>query len=127
MATSRASGSPRTVPARRTSCACAPSRPTRRSSTLAASCARTWTGSSPPSRPVLAYLSWHRAAAGIEQTAYEQALERFHRSLAHRPPRGYRGSAALRVPELPWLEAVAGAEQAPGYEDWYLIDDWSAV
>ena len=34
-ATSRASGSPRTAPARRTSSACAPSRPTRRSSTSA--------------------------------------------------------------------------------------------
>jgi hypothetical protein len=76
---------------------------------------------------VLAYLSWHRAAAGVEQGTYEQALERFHRSLAHRPPSGYRGSAALRLPELPWLAPVVGAEDAPGYEDWYLIDDWSAV
>jgi hypothetical protein len=76
---------------------------------------------------VLAYLSWHRASAGVEQGTYEQALERFHRSLAHRPPSGYRGSAALRLSELPWLAPVADAEDAPGYEDWYLIDDWSAV
>ncbi len=43
---------------------------------------------------MLAYLSWHRAAAGVEQTAYEQSLERFHRSLAAPPaerlPRLYR-------------------------------------
>jgi hypothetical protein len=76
---------------------------------------------------MLAYLSWHRAAAGVEQGAYERALERFHRSLAHRPPSGQRGSAALRVPKLPWLAPVAGAEDAPGYEDWYLIEDWGAV
>jgi len=76
---------------------------------------------------MLAYLSWHRAAAGVEQSEYEKALERFHRSLAHRPPSGYRGSAALRLPELPWLESIAGVEGAPGYEDWYLVDDWSAV
>ena len=77
---------------------------------------------------MLAYVFWHRPAAGIEQAAYEQALERFHRSLAHRPPSGYRGSAALRLPELPWLPPSAEArEGAPGYEDWYLIEDWSAV
>ena len=76
---------------------------------------------------MLAYLSWHRAAAGIEQSAYEQALERFHRSLAHQPPSGFRGSATARLPELPWLVPVAGGEGAPGYEDWYLIDDWAAV
>jgi hypothetical protein len=76
---------------------------------------------------MLAYLSWHRAAAGVEPAAYEQALERFHRSLAHRPPRGFRGSSALRLKELPWLAPVAGAEDAPGYEDWYLLDDWTSV
>jgi len=77
---------------------------------------------------VLAYVFWHRPAAGVEQDAYEQALERFHRSLAHRPPSGYHGSAALRLPELPWLAALGGAEDdAPGYEDWYLIEDWSTV
>jgi hypothetical protein len=76
---------------------------------------------------MLAYLSWHRAAAGVEQGAYEQALERFHRSLAHRPPSGFRGSSAARLSELPWLAPVVGAESAPGYEDWYLLDDWTAV
>ena len=76
---------------------------------------------------MLAYLSWHRAAAGVERSAYEQALERFHRSLAHRPPSGFRGSSAFRLSELPWLAPVAGAEPAAGYEDWYLLDDWTAV
>jgi len=76
---------------------------------------------------MLAYLSWHRAAAGVEQGAYEDALERFHRSLAHRPPSGFRGSAAFRLSELPWLAPLAGAEHAPAYEDWYVIDDWTAV
>ena len=62
---------------------------------------------------MLAYLFWHRAAAGVELTAYEQALERFHRSLAHRPPSGFRGSAALRLRELPWLAPVPGAARTP--------------
>jgi hypothetical protein len=76
---------------------------------------------------MLAYISWHRAAVGVEAGAYEQALERFHRSLAHRPPSGFHGSSAFRLSELPWLAPLAGAELAPGYEDWYLLDDWTAV
>jgi hypothetical protein len=76
---------------------------------------------------MLAYISWHRAAAGVEQQRYEQALQRFHRSLAHQPPSGFRGSAALSLSELPWLHSPLGAEHAPGYEDWYLLEDWSAV
>ncbi len=89
---------------------------------------------------MLAYLSWHRPAAGVEQQRYEQALERFHRSLAHRPPSGFHGSATVRLPELPWLAPQARGAHAftpdpdapdgpgqPGYEDWYLIDDWAAV
>ncbi len=76
---------------------------------------------------MLAYISWHRAAAGVEQQRYEQALERFHRSLAHQPPSGFHGSAALNLAELPWLDPLAGAEHAPGYEDWYLLEDWSAL
>jgi hypothetical protein len=70
---------------------------------------------------VLAYIFWHRPEPTVEQAAYEHALEQFHRSLAHRPPVGLRASGALRAPELPWLGS------APGYEDWYLLDDWAAV
>lgn len=77
---------------------------------------------------MLAYLSWHRAAAGVEASAYEQALERFHRSLAHRPPSGFRGSATFRLAELPWLAGGGSADgERAGYEDWYLLDDWGAV
>ena len=84
---------------------------------------------------MLAYLSWHRAAPEVEPAAYEQALERFHRSLAHRPPSGFRGSAAFALAELPWLSAAEGergpdagsADKRAGYEDWYLLEDWAAV
>jgi hypothetical protein len=80
---------------------------------------------------MLAYLSWHRPAAGVRQADYERALERFHRSLAHQPPSGFRGSVALRLGELPWLAPSTARDGdtsvAAGYEDWYLLDDWSAV
>jgi hypothetical protein len=75
---------------------------------------------------VLAYITWHRAAAGVDAVAYERALERFHRSLAHVPPSGFRGSSAFRVEEMPW-RADAGEAETPGYEDWYLVDSWSAL
>jgi hypothetical protein len=77
---------------------------------------------------MLAYLSWHRAAPGVDRDAYEQALQRFHRSLAHRPPSGFRGSAAFALEQLPWLKAGTVQSAADvGYEDWYLLDDWAAV
>lgn len=71
---------------------------------------------------MLAYVFWHRPAAGVERDSYEQALTRFHRSLAHQPPCGLRGSAAVRYEELPWLSGGG-----PGYEDWYVVEDWAAV
>ncbi len=70
---------------------------------------------------MLAYLFWHRPADGGSVDAYEQSLSHFHRSLHARPPEGFRGSRSYRTPELPWL---AGGE---GYEDWYLIEDYSAL
>ena len=91
---------------------------------------------------MLAYISWHLPAPAVQAADFEQALERFHRSLAHRPPSGFRGSAAFRARGLPWLApddtgtgAVAGDADPVsrgggpdfGYEDWYLLDGWSAV
>jgi hypothetical protein len=83
---------------------------------------------------VLAYISWHRPAPDVDAAAYAHALERFHRSLAHRPPSGFRGSAAFRADALAWLAPESGAERhgaghedLAGYEDWYLVDGWSAV
>jgi hypothetical protein len=69
---------------------------------------------------MLAFIAWHRSSLGVAPDAYESALERFHRSLAHMPPSGFRGSASLRVDGVPWLDGA-------GYEDWYLIDDWAAL
>jgi hypothetical protein len=72
---------------------------------------------------MLAYLLWHRPADGIERRTYERACERFHRSLHHSPPAGFRGSAVFRVSEPPWLAPAQGST----YEDWYLLDDFAAL
>jgi hypothetical protein len=77
---------------------------------------------------VLAYIAWHRPAREVDSSAYEQAIARFHGSLAHSPPSGFVGSAAFRAAELPWLRARGiSSEPAGGYEDWYLLDSWSAI
>jgi hypothetical protein len=82
---------------------------------------------------MLAYVFWHRPRGGTEMDAYEEASVAFHRSLAHRKPVGMVGSSTLRLAELPWLPASAGAGGADaaggavGYEDWYLIDDFTAL
>ncbi len=97
---------------------------------------------------MLAYVFWHSPAPDADTAAYEQALEHFHRSLAHRPPSGLSGSAVFRMPEPPWWtnrgngdsphpsQGDAESRHTPGgdgglwhptYEDWYLLDSWSAV
>ena len=72
---------------------------------------------------MLAYLLWHRPAEGVEREAYERACERFHRSLHHSPPVGFRDSAVFALSECPWLSPAH--ERA--YEDWYLLDDFAAL
>jgi hypothetical protein len=69
---------------------------------------------------VLAYVFWHRPLDDLEVEAYEHAEIAFHRSLAHAPPAGFQGSAVFRVAALPWLEG-------PGYEDWYFVEDYTAL
>ncbi len=76
---------------------------------------------------MLAYLSWHRPASTAQTAAYERALEQFHRSLAHRAPSGFRGSATFRVASLPWLASEESSAAPVGYEDWYLLDDWASL
>jgi hypothetical protein len=65
---------------------------------------------------MLAYLFWHRPRRGVAREVYEQALLEFHRSLVS----SGIDTAAFRLGELPFT-------QRPGYEDWYLIEDWSAL
>jgi hypothetical protein len=76
---------------------------------------------------VIAYLLWHRPAEGVERETYEHASEGFHRSLHHSPPAGFRGSALLRLAECPWLAPVRESTSIATYEDWYVLDDFTAL
>jgi hypothetical protein len=69
---------------------------------------------------MLAYVFWHRPLDDSAVEAYEHAEIAFHRSLAHAPPTGFHGSATFRVSGLPWFEV-------PGYEDWYFVEDYTAL
>jgi hypothetical protein len=71
---------------------------------------------------MLAYVFWHRPLDDSADVAYEQAQVAFHRSLAHTPPAGLLGSTCARAAELPWLAGEAG-----GYEDWYFVEDYTAL
>ena len=74
------------------------------------------------SRCVLAYVFWHRPAAGADPHAYEAALAGFHAALAADPPPAFLESAAFRLDAAPWLPG-----HGPAYEDWYAVEDWEAL
>ena len=61
----------------------------------------------------LAYLFFHRAANSLAAGTYEDALRRFHATLAAAPPVGFLGSTTYRVGD--------------GYCDWYLVGTSAAL
>jgi hypothetical protein len=73
---------------------------------------------------VLAYVFWHWPRAGSDTAAYESAQVRFQQSLVRQPPAGLRGNASFRIARVPWfVDDWTGAR----YEDWYLVEDWTAL
>lgn len=62
---------------------------------------------------MLAYVFWHRPRPEVDVAAYEEAQRSFHASLQ-------MDSACFRLAQLPF--ASGG-----GYEDWYLLADWSGL
>jgi hypothetical protein len=69
---------------------------------------------------MLAYLFWHRPADGQPPESYERALLAFHRRLREVAVPGLLASGAARVSGLPWVPG-------DGYEDWYAVEDYSAL
>jgi hypothetical protein len=69
---------------------------------------------------MLAYLFWHRPGADQAIGPYERALVGFHRRLRDAPVPGLVASGTARVGGLPWMPG-------DGYEDWYAVDDYTAL
>jgi len=63
---------------------------------------------------------WHRPRPGTGAAEYERAQLAFHASLSEQPPAGMCSASTYRVADLPWLDG-------PAYEDWYLLEDYSAL
>ena len=72
----------------------------------------------------LAYVFFHAPGGATPPSEYESALGRFHGSLARSPPDGFLGSASYRVSRTPWIPVPFGPVV---YEDWYLLNDWTAL
>ena len=70
---------------------------------------------------MLAYVFWHRPAPGTGTAPYERSLAGFHAALAAAPLSGFSRSWVFRLASIPWLG------DARGYEDWYLVDDFTAL
>ncbi len=51
----------------------------------------------------------------------------FHRSLAHAPPAGFQGSAVVSDPPTTPAGLAPWARGGPGYEDWYFVEDYTAL
>jgi hypothetical protein len=70
---------------------------------------------------MLAYVFWHAPAAGVATADYESRMAGFHAALREHPPPGLGLTTTVGLERVPWLDG------APGYEDWYLVGDFSAL
>jgi hypothetical protein len=70
---------------------------------------------------VLAYVFWHAPRSIDGVSTYETALAAFHRSLDPADISGFRGSQASLVQGALWVSSPVV------YEDWYLVDDFTAL
>ena len=70
---------------------------------------------------MLAYVFWHEPRPHTDRAEYERRLRAFHRALAENPPPGFVTSKAYRA------EGTGRHHVEVGYEDWYLVEGWSAL
>ena len=71
---------------------------------------------------MLAYVFWHWKQAEITAKDYENRQRAFHAALGAAPPSGFLGSFSVSLSHAPW--AASGGDT---YEDWYLVQDFSAL
>lgn len=70
--------------------------------------------------PWLAYVFWHWKKAEVAAKEYELRQRAFHAALASAPSPGFHGSFSVGLSDAPW--AVGDV-----YEDWYMVQDFSAL
>jgi hypothetical protein len=71
--------------------------------------------------PMLAFVFWHWPRTSVERDEYESWLVAFHQQLSTSLPAGMQRSLTWRVVGAPWLP------EESGYEDWYLLDNSTAL
>ena len=71
---------------------------------------------------MLAYVFWHIPAPTADRDDYERLLIDFHKTLAAHAPPGFGSSLVFRTQNSPWI-----GNGAPAYEDWYLVDNSTAL
>jgi hypothetical protein len=69
-------------------------------------------------RMQLAYVFAHAPGAATGRDEYVAGLQQFHDALAAAPPDGFVDS---------WVWHVPDAAPVGSFEDWYLVEDWTAV
>jgi hypothetical protein len=67
---------------------------------------------------MLAYVFIHRPFAGHGVEVYTSRLARFHQALIAAPPPGFIDS---------WVWKMAEGPLGAAFEDWCLVDDWTAL
>ncbi len=70
---------------------------------------------------MLAYVFWHVPLPSADVDDYEARLGAFHVGLRADAPAGVGQSLTVGLGAVPWLG------DAPGYEDWYLVEDFAAL
>ena len=74
---------------------------------------------------MLAYVFWHWPSEDVATDRYVERLIAFHRTMTASPCPGFHGSEVFAVEGDPWPEASAARGRL--YEDWYFVDDFTAV
>ncbi len=71
---------------------------------------------------LLAYVFWHWRRAQVNEPDYEARQKGFHAALSAAPPDGFIRSSSAAIHAAAWA-----ADGGASYEDWYLVQDFTAL